>query len=780
MDGRHNRIAGWAAGLLLLVVWLAFAPVLFGQTDGANPFRDVPKDHWSVKAIEKLVQNGLIEGFPDGTFKGTKVITRYDLALHVARILAKLDDLEATGTGVSPDDAVTISRLTNEYKAELDLLGVKVDRLEKRLLDVEKKADELDRSLSNVRIEGFYRAEQVFVDEPFDFTHYPYSAYLGENPNTGFKKSGLYNLKQEAYLRFIGSPYIGGERKRNIETFVELKGVISGLNDDRLTYRFSDPPVAGDNLDDFATGINDERKVSVNKAHLKIKSKRMNIRAFANEAITDLTDPSVLLTGGAYGTWRASWTESFSFDQGVEIDGAYKKMTYFGSVLKDLSLSDSAGNNPTNLTESFSPVSESDKDVFAARVTYDVFKSDKDDSKNSLLLGASYVETIWDYDEPYQFNKVIGWDIQYEHESDRTFELTLNPLVSEGKGNIHDTAFKADASYRAGKLLATFKGYRYGRDFQSVPAVRSWVDTGINRNFRRFNAIGEEFTRTQLKFDLGESFISGVEDLTLTALYETKRFAGDPDNPKDSDDITGTRAYIQALADLSDKTYIEWKTEHQKDVLPDEKGCLTNDFKIDVKVWDETSMVGEFGFKDDYDRRDDDGRRYSLGKGKFSVNSQVNKWLFLNGYMEIIKNKQTSSTSYENGFDENSVGGEMTITYKDDLTLKGWVDRKEVESQLDPKDDGTFDTVVGEFGWNFSRALKFRWVHGFQDKDYINKETDFIINDYMELLYRPTEQTELKFTYGYDYENPRDGWDDGTLEFWRTEKIYRMTAQTDF
>ena len=35
-------------------------------------------------------------------------------------------------------------------------------------------------------------------------------------------------------------------------------------------------------------------------------------------------------------------------------------------------------------------------------------------------------------------------------------------------------------------------------------------------------------------------------------------------------------------------------------------------------------------------------------------------------------------------------------------------------------------------------------------------------------------------SYGYDYENPKDGWDDGVLEFWRTEKVYRLAAQTDF
>lgn len=765
----------------LLVVVLMLVPVARAQDDGgasANPFRDVPRDHWSVKAIESLVEAGLIEGFPDGTFKGNKVITRYDLAIHVARVLAKLDELRRSGAGVSPEDAVTVSRLTNEYKAELDLLGVKVDRLEKRLLDVEERADRLDRSLSNVRVEGFYRAENVFVDEPVDFTHYPYQ--VGQNSNRNYTHSGLFNLEQTAYLRFIGQPMIKGEQKRNIETFVELKGVISGLSEDRLTYRFSDDPVAGDNLDDVATGVEDDKRVSVNKAHLTIRSKRMNIRAFANEAITDLKDPAILLDGGAYASSYAPWTEDFSFDQGVELDGTFKKFSYFGSVLKDMELSSTDGNNPADLSELFAPVTETQRDVFAARFTYDMFKRPDGKAKNSLILGTSYVETIWSYDTKDEFNRVVGFDFDYEHSSDRTFELTVNPLFSEGRGDVRDTGLKIDSSYRKGKLLATFKAYQYGYDFQSAVASRPWVDTGINRNFRRFSGVGEHFTRSQVKYDFGESFLRGVEDLTLTGMFETKWFERDPDAPKDTDEITGTRGYVQALADLSDKTHVELKSEHQKDVLKGERGCWTHTASVDVKAWDETSMVGELTFMDDYDRLDEDHAHFAMRQGKFSVNSQVAKWLFLNGYVEYVKNDQQHPRDYSNGRDRNAVGGEFNVGWKDQLTLKGWADRTETVDEDDPTVDGITDTVVAEFGWNFTRALKFRYAHGFKDVDKVRADDEFIINDFAELLYRPTEQTELRLTYGYDYENPDDSWDDGVLEFWRSQKLVRLTAQTDF
>lgn len=72
----------------IIAVVMAFAlalPVM------ANPFADVPENHWAYEAVKQLAASGLVEGFPDGTFKGTEGMTRYQMAMVVARMLSDLD-----------------------------------------------------------------------------------------------------------------------------------------------------------------------------------------------------------------------------------------------------------------------------------------------------------------------------------------------------------------------------------------------------------------------------------------------------------------------------------------------------------------------------------------------------------------------------------------------------------------------------------------------------------------------------------------------------------------
>lgn len=760
-------------GVLLAccLLFVAFAPSPLRGED-TNPFRDVPKDHWSVQAIQKLVAEGIIEGFPDGTFKGRKVITRYDLAVHIARLLARIDTVKAAGGQLTPEDTLTVTRLTNEYRSELDLLGVRVDGLEKRIQTVEKQAEALDKALSNVRIEGYYQVEQVFVDEPMDYTNTPYSRDLWSNPNTVYKEAGLYPLSQTVYLRFIGTPYIGGTLRRNLETFVELKGVLSGLASDRLLYRFSDPPIAGDELDDFATQIEDQRRISMNKAHLRIKSKRMNIRMFASESVTDLSDPAVILTQDAYG---------WSFDQGLEFSGGHKKFSYFGSVLKDISTWNTEGNDPADLTKTFEPEQESEKDAFNYRLTFEPFKG-SEKSKHSFLLGTSYAEAIFSYEKEFDFNRVVAYDMKYGYKGDHDFRLTLESLISEGQGDRHDTAFRMDASYKFKNFLATFKGYNYGRRFSSVLSQYPFVDTWINDNWRRGSTAGEQLSRTQLRYDFKDTLFRNIKNLTVTGLFETKRFEDNPDSTSDDDtsNITGTRYYVQALADLTDKTHIEFKHERRRDVQKDEIGEYWNSLNVDVKAWKGTSVVGELEWIDDYDSLDASKDHFSSTRGKFTLNSQINKWLFASGYWQVLNNMNSPWLSPVNGKDLFTVGGESTINLSDRWSFKFWAERNELENRNDSSDDNITDVFVGELGFNFTRALKMRFVHGIQDIDNMFKENEFLINDYMELRYRPTEETEMRFTYGYEYENPSDRYDNGPLNFWRTEKLWKFSAKTDF
>src|SRR4030065_568510 len=44
----------------------------------SQPFADVPTDHWAFDAIAELAAKGLVEGYPDGTFKGDRAMTPYD------------------------------------------------------------------------------------------------------------------------------------------------------------------------------------------------------------------------------------------------------------------------------------------------------------------------------------------------------------------------------------------------------------------------------------------------------------------------------------------------------------------------------------------------------------------------------------------------------------------------------------------------------------------------------------------------------------------------------
>ena len=46
----------------------------------ANPFSDVTPDSWAYQAVSQLANAGIVNGYPDGTFKGQNNITRYEMA----------------------------------------------------------------------------------------------------------------------------------------------------------------------------------------------------------------------------------------------------------------------------------------------------------------------------------------------------------------------------------------------------------------------------------------------------------------------------------------------------------------------------------------------------------------------------------------------------------------------------------------------------------------------------------------------------------------------------
>ena len=122
-----------------LVLAMAMALGVTASAYAANPFSDVPAGHWAYDAVNKLAAAGVVDGYPDGTYGGDKLMTRYEMAQIVAKAMAK---------------GANVDKLAAEFADELDSLGVRVANLE-------KKSD-------NVKITGQFRASYKDISGDVD------------------------------------------------------------------------------------------------------------------------------------------------------------------------------------------------------------------------------------------------------------------------------------------------------------------------------------------------------------------------------------------------------------------------------------------------------------------------------------------------------------------------------------------------------------------------------------------------------------------------------------
>ena len=114
----------------------------------ANPFSDVPATHWAYQSVNDMAAKGIIQGFPNGTFKGNQNVTRYQLAMIVAKMVANVEQL---GGNVSKTDLQTLEKLTVEFADELALLGVKVTALEDDMQVVKEDVAGLKKDVDGIK-----------------------------------------------------------------------------------------------------------------------------------------------------------------------------------------------------------------------------------------------------------------------------------------------------------------------------------------------------------------------------------------------------------------------------------------------------------------------------------------------------------------------------------------------------------------------------------------------------------------------------------------------------
>ena len=82
----RNGWALWAGAVIGVGSLLPGA----AMAQGRGPFDDVPQGHWAYDAVTDLAKRGVFTGYPDGTFKGKRALTRYEFAVALQRLLTEV------------------------------------------------------------------------------------------------------------------------------------------------------------------------------------------------------------------------------------------------------------------------------------------------------------------------------------------------------------------------------------------------------------------------------------------------------------------------------------------------------------------------------------------------------------------------------------------------------------------------------------------------------------------------------------------------------------------
>lgn len=134
--------------LLKTTLAALFAATAF-NVSAANPFADVDTSSWAYQAVSQLSDQGVVDGYPDGTFKGDKNVSRYELAQIIARLMAKEESL-------NDSQKAAVQKLSAEYADDLQNLGVRVKELEKKTGNLS--------TITELRVQDIPRYDNVYKD----------------------------------------------------------------------------------------------------------------------------------------------------------------------------------------------------------------------------------------------------------------------------------------------------------------------------------------------------------------------------------------------------------------------------------------------------------------------------------------------------------------------------------------------------------------------------------------------------------------------------------------
>ncbi|BAY48457.1 carbohydrate-selective porin OprB [Scytonema sp. HK-05] len=227
------------------------------QVTSVSQFSDVQPTDWAFQALQSLVERyGCIAGYPNGTYRGNRALTRYEFAAGLNACLDRVNELIATATTdlVRKEDLATLQRLQEEFSAELATLRGRVDTLEARTAELE--ANQFSTTTKLVG-EAIFALSDAFGDT------------AGSNNNTVFQNRVRLDLQTSFTGRDVlhtrlatgnarrldlGTPQFNGKTSaEGFQTF-NLTGDASNTNDIVLDWLAYYVPVGPAQLYIAATG----------------------------------------------------------------------------------------------------------------------------------------------------------------------------------------------------------------------------------------------------------------------------------------------------------------------------------------------------------------------------------------------------------------------------------------------------------------------------------------------------------------------------------------------
>lgn len=125
-----------------------------------NELNDIEGNEWAYGAVRELVEKyDVLEGYPDGTYRGQKPSTRFELAAAVYDLATYFSDEIA----LDREDLAKLAKLLDEFSGEIKTIQGKVDEIEKKVADLDTRAGVLETKTTT--LEGQVADHTAKLDE---------------------------------------------------------------------------------------------------------------------------------------------------------------------------------------------------------------------------------------------------------------------------------------------------------------------------------------------------------------------------------------------------------------------------------------------------------------------------------------------------------------------------------------------------------------------------------------------------------------------------------------